>query len=201
MIAVHINREGFVKKMDATLAQAKNPGAIMAGVGREAVNRLKAHFRELDKTQVNHLAPERREHFWRQVGNSVHAPVLAPSGRTVTVSITDPRYAQKLFGGTLRAKTTRNLAIPEEPEAYGRRPKVYEQETGHKLFVIKQNSNVLLATAIAGGGLQVEYLLTPSVHQDAEPKAFPDQAQFEKALTDRADAMLERQLKEQGPKP
>lgn len=194
MIGVKINSDGFKTKMGRVISEAKNPRAVMAGVGREGANRLRAHFRKKDQTDVNRLAPDRREHFWRQVMNSVNAPVVSGDGHTVTILINHPAIAQKIFGGDITAKRVRNLAIPEEPEAYGRSPRVFEQETGTKLIFLKQNDNALLARAIAGGGLQVEYLLTPRVHQDPDPTALPPENEFEAALLDRAEKVLQRQL-------
>jgi hypothetical protein len=194
VIGVKVNSEKFTSKMGRVISEARNPRAVMAGVGREGANQLRAHFRKKDQTDINRLAPDRREHFWRQVMNAVNAPVVSADGKTVTILINHPAIAQKIFGGDITAKRVRNLAIPEEPEAYGRSPRVFEQETGTKLIFIKQRENIFLAQAIAGGGLQVEYLLTPKVHQEPDPTALPPEDEFEAALIDRAEKILQRQL-------
>jgi hypothetical protein len=193
MIAVQVNSRDFSTKMENVIRQARNPRAVMAGVGREAANQLRRHFREKDRTQVNQLAPDRREHFWLKVQQSVQAPVVDSSGKTVTISITHPAYAQKVFGGTIHAKRVRNLAIPVEGQAYGRSPAVFEQETGLKLFFLRQRGAGILA-AVVGRGIQVEYILTPSVTQAPDPTALPPLDKLETALATRADKILDRQL-------
>jgi hypothetical protein len=200
MITARINTTQFSQRMGSILAQARRPDVIMLGVGREAANQLKTHFRKKDQTDVNKLAPGRREHFWRQVMNGVQAPVVSTNGHKVTISIVHPAIAQKVFGGDITAKRKRNLAIPLEPDAYGRAPKVFEQETGFKLFFIRQGSNIGLARAVAGGGLQWEYLLTPKVHQQPDKTALPAEGPFEAALLDRAQRMLDRETGAEGPK-
>jgi hypothetical protein len=133
MIGVKVNSEEFTSKMGRRdPSEARNPRAVMAGVGREGANQLRAHFRKKDQTDINRLAPDRREHFWRQVMNATNAPVVSGDGNTVTILINHPAIAQKIFGGDIRAKRVRNLAIPEEPEAYGRSPRSLRAGDGHQ---------------------------------------------------------------------
>ncbi len=192
MIAVKIDNAPFRDALKPSLDMARNPRAVMAGVGREAANQLRAHFLHKDQTEPNKLGGP-REHFWRKVQQSVNAPVVDATGHTVRIEIAHPAFAQKLFGGTITAKRVANLAIPQTPEAYGRAPRVFEQETGLKLFFLKQGPNIFLAADVAKSLLQIEYVLTPSVHQDPDPTALPPQDKFEAALIARAKSIAERQ--------
>ncbi len=178
------------------IASAKNPRAILLNAGREVGNRLKAHFRKRDRDSANHLS-ERRSHFWLAVSRTVQNPIV--NGNTVTVTINDPRFAQKLFGGKIEAKEADALTIPVEERAYGRTTAVFERETGLKLFLIKSGKgafqNALLAVKDdSGRGFTVEYLLTPSVNQSADPEALPDKTALERAVLNRAQKVLDRQL-------
>lgn len=80
----------------------------------------------------------------------------------MSVSITHPAFAQKLFGGPIVAKRAKSLTIPVEERAYGRTASTFEHETGLKLFFLKTGksafANAVLATQ-EKGGLTVEYVL------------------------------------------
>jgi hypothetical protein len=197
MIRIVINRETFRKRLKGFLEKAKRPRAMMAAVGREGANQLRKHFRQKDKDEPNRLGG-RREHFWLKVMRSVQAPILSDAGTKVTISITFPPYAQKLFGGIITAKRVKNLSIPQTAEAYGRSPSVFERETGHKLIFIRQGPVALLARRVTlGAFLQVEYVLRPFVRQERDPTAFPDETKFEEALLARANAVMQRELNAQ----
>lgn len=198
MIGLRIDESGFVEKMDDILEQAKRPEAVLAAAGREGANQLRSHFLQKDRTNVNKLAPDRRQHLWQQIAHAVESPIVDAEGRKVTIFIHHPIIAQKIFGGTITAKRVQNLSIPESPEAYGRAPAVFEHETGLKLIFVKTGDHAVLAARINDGSkaLQVEYLLTPSVHQNPDPTALPDMDKLKAAVVDRAQKVLDRQLEE-----
>lgn len=193
MIAAVIDNSGLQAKLARVMGAARNPTAIMKAVGREAANQLKTHFRDKNRSEANRLGGP-RQNFWDGVAKSVQSPVVDATGRAAMISITHPAYAQKLYGGTIRAKRGKFLTIPQTPEAYGRYPATFERETGQQLFFVKTARAGVLARRIENAGLQVEYLLTPSVNQEADPTAFPDEAELASALATRADAALQRQL-------
>lgn len=198
MIAVSINDPGVRQEIRNLLAQAKRPRAVLAAMGREGQQRLKRHFRGKDRTEPNRLGG-RRTHFWRQVVDSVQAPMLH-GDTSVTISINHPAIAQKVFGGTIRAKRAKLLTIPVSPEAYGRTAATFEHETGLQLIFLREGNNALLATRRSKGStaLQIEYLLTPSVNQAPDPTALPDlkpSSEFVRALIARGQSVLNRQNK------
>lgn len=194
MIGVQIFDDGAKVQINRVLAMARNPRAVMLGAAREGGNRLKRHFRDKDRKEPNRLGG-RRTHYWLNVDRSVSTPVAEASGRTVVINITDPTFAQKVFGGTIRAKRVRNLAIPQSPDAHGRAPAVFERETGLKLIFIRNNGAGLLATKRGLSQiLQVEYLLTPSVEQKPDPSALPAEPAFTNAVVERAQKIVDRQL-------
>lgn len=197
MFTIKVGREKFRRKLKGCLSAVKRPRAMMAAVGREGANQLRKHFRQKDKDEPNRLGGK-REHFWLKVMRSVQAPILSDGGTKVSISITHPVYAHKFLGGIISAKRAKNLSIPQTPEAYGRSPRVFEQETGHKLIFIRQGPVALLARrATLGPFLQVEYVLRPWVRQERDPTAFPDETKFEEALLARANAVMQRELNAQ----
>lgn len=198
MIAFRIDEQGFEQQMGHVLSQARRPEGVLAVAGREGANQLRKHFLEKDRTDVNKLAPDRREHLWQQFAHAVQAPVVDAAGNRVTIAVNHPVIAQKVFGGTITAKRGVNLAIPEAEQAYGRAPAVFEQETGLTLIFVKANDHIFLAARIDkdSKSLQVEYLLTPSVHQEADPTALPDEAEWKARILARSQEALDRQLKE-----
>lgn len=159
---------------------------------------MRRHFLQKDKTDANKIAPDRRQHLWQQFAHAVQAPIVDPAGNRVYIAVNHPIIAQKVFGGTITAKRVQNLSIPETPEAYGRAPSVFERETGLKLIFIRSTDHAVLAARIDRDSpfLQVEYLLTPSVHQDPDPTALPDPATMENAIVKASQSALDRQLKE-----
>lgn len=197
MISVTIDSSNARVYLANILAQARRPAGIMAVAGRAAANLLKKHFRGRDREQPNKLGGP-RTHFWLEVGRSVQAPVVSDSGTTVTVAISHPVIAQKVFGGTIRAKRAGALTIPQTPEAYGRTAATFERETGLKLVFIKQGGHAILASRAEGQGLTVQYVLVKSVHQDPDPKALPPDKDIEDAALQAADKALERQLQQPG---
>ncbi len=195
MIRIQVARSGFDKEFGGLLARAKNPTAMLLACGRELGNQLKSHFRKKDAAEPNKLS-SRREHFWLQVSRTVSAPTQS-GFNAISVSINDPRIAQKVFGGTITAKRAGALTIPVEEKAYGRTAATFERETGLKLFLLKSSKgNAVLATKLQGGGIEVEYLLAKSVTQKADPTALPDERDLEKAILARGQAVVDRENQE-----
>lgn len=193
-----IDDTGFKSKMKVILDAARRPRAILAAVGQEARNLLIAYFRKKDVEEPNKLGGD-RQHFWLNVGRSVQRPEVDEAGGSVSISITDPRFAQKVFGGPIRAKRAKFLAIPLTKEAYGRSPRVFSASTGHPLFFLGNNSGGgLFEHGLSDtGDLIQQYWLTPSVNQQADADALPDlspNSPFQQALLQRAETVLQRQL-------
>jgi len=197
MIRVQYSRAGFTKEFNRMLAQTENPTGMLLAAGREAGNQLVKHFRQKDANEPNRLSP-RREHFWLQVSRTVSAP-RQTGYNAVSVNVSDPRIAQKVFGGRIVAKKAKELTIPESEQAYGRTAATFEQETGLRLFLVKVGGtkgnnfeNAVLAAKV-GGGLEVEYLLTKSVDQAADPTALPAEGVMEEAILTRCEKVLKRE--------
>jgi hypothetical protein len=193
MLGIQLSSDGFKAKIHKITGLAKNPREVMLSGGRAGANLLKRHFRKKNSAEPNKLGG-RRSNFWTRVAESVSAPATE-GDKTVVISVTDPRFAQKVFGGTIRAKRARNLTIPQTAEAYDRRASVFERETGLKLFFIRSGGKSALAAKI-GNAVQVEYILKPEVEQQADPTALPPQDQLEEVVAAEAQRTLDKQLKQ-----
>jgi hypothetical protein len=73
-----------------------------------------------------------------------------------------------------------------------------------KLFLIRSGKgafqNALLAVKDPDGrGFTVEYLLTKSVTQSADPEALPDKTALEQAILARSQRILDRQIAKENP--
>lgn len=204
MITFKFEDAKFQNRFHAVITNTKNPKAVLLNAGREVANTLKAHFREKDENEPNHLS-DRRQHYWQRIAQSVSVPTV--DGLSVTVTIADPTFAQKVFGGTIRAKAAGALTIPEEERAYGRTAATFERETGLKLILIKiggskanpfENAVLAVRDDPNSKTLTVEYLLTKSVHQKADTDALPDKTALENAIIARCQRVVDRENQNPG---
>jgi hypothetical protein len=168
------------------------PGLLIAG--REVRNLLRAHFDQKDKSQPNKLGGT-RQNFWLQVKKSVNVP-QATGASQVTISISDPRFNQKVFGGPIQAKLKTWLTIPITAEAYGRAASVMADSLGVTLFKVqKKDGRIFLAGRKQGEPIKFYYRLMKSVNQKPDPTALPPE---EKMAQTAREAFAKWALTQQG---
>lgn len=172
----------------------KRPEALWKELGRRAAIELRRHFVNRDR-EPNKLAPGRREHFWAQVRDAVGNPEIVTGGAEVTIA--DARFAIKVFGGTIVPREASALAIPVNALAYGRRPAVFEEETGHPLFRPK-GKRVLMAELGSPAEAVTIYVLAKSATMVADPRALPEPGVLEEACLDQAEKHLVRAIANAG---
>ncbi len=195
MITFTFQDTAFQRDFKERIEKTKNPAGMLKVVGRELANQLKRYYQRKDTTSANSLS-DRRSHFWLAVSRTVQNPELAGTS-SVSVSITHPAIAQKVFGGTITAKRAGFLTIPVEEQAYGRTAATFEHETGLKLFLVvtgKGEFQHAVLAVKAGGGIQVEYVLKHSVTQSADSTALPPKSFLEAAIISRADKYIAREV-------
>lgn len=204
MVVVAITSAATQARLSGLASKLKRPQELAEVIGREAQNRLIDHFREKDRTEPNALGGD-RQHFWRQVADSVAAPRITGAGTEVRIAINHPAYRQKLQGGTITAKNKKALTIPVDPKAYGRTagnsegggPGTFEAYTGLHLWLLKKSDGAPdsgMLVAVEDGRLRVFYILRKSVTQDPDPTALPPRAEFEQAIIDRAESFTRRAI-------
>ena len=128
MVKVEVKIPKILDKLSdsQTYLEATKLGAF------EVSNYLRTeHFPEKNANEPNKLGAK-RTNFWTDVGRSVLQPFV--KGLSVIVRINDFRFAQKLYGGVIKAKRVKFLTIPISKQAYDKRVSVFEQETGKRLF-------------------------------------------------------------------
>lgn len=204
MIAITVNDKDVIQRLTALGKELGKPQALARVVGQEGVRLLKAHFRQKDKTP-NKLGGK-RVNYWRQVADSVNnQAVVSPGGSQVTIGISSPTFAQKLYGGTITAKRGKALTIPVRPEAYGRAAKQLEDAEGVKLFVLSLSGQGpgtgYLAAKAEDGAVKIYYVLRASVEQAPDPTALPDMAGFKAALVDNAERYVADKIAKRTPNP
>jgi hypothetical protein len=112
-----------------------------------------------------------RTNFWADIGRSIQTPFQR--GLESILRILDPRIAQKVYGGIIKAKRVRYLTIPISKEAYSKRARVLERDLGQKLFVIKSAKGNRLLVSSVDGEIKPHYLLKEQVDQKPWPGALP----------------------------
>jgi hypothetical protein len=175
--------------------QVRNPVAMLKVIGRRGANELKSHFRARN-LEGNKLGG-RRSNFWRQIADSVNSPVIEGS-TAVRVSITDPRFLQKVFGGTIRAKNAGALTIPVDALSAGRTASVFEHATGIQLFLLRKKGggmSNLLAGIVSEKEVKVFYVLVKEVDQVKDDNALPPRDRFNAAILDEATQFLDREIR------
>ena len=214
MIGITISQADVVGQLLSGLAgMLDNPDDLLTVLAREGNNRLRSHFQQRDQTP-NALGGT-RTHFWQQIADSVSSRRGGPG--QLLISITDPRFNQKVFGGDIVPKNAKALTIPVNPAASGQTagramlgpfqdPSEdgsvgFERASGQKLILItwkspKGNSIGALCTKAdpAGKFLEVVFLLVTRVSQAPDPQALPDQAAWSAALLDRARSYVGRKV-------
>ena len=193
MMAIRIGDNALAADLAGFANFLKRPEALTRALGNELRNRLRGHFRGKNNREPNKLGGK-RTNFWREVGRSVTPkPEVSADGLSVSVSITDPNFAQKLFGGTIRANKGLYLTIPVSRRAHGKTVANLERDEHIKLvFVDRSYGGMLIEVPDQKGGkVKVDYILKTEVHQEADPTALPDEQQLNQALRERAEAYVE----------
>lgn len=193
------NKGQFEADFSQKIMLAKNPRSILLAGGRAVTRTLKDHFLKKNRTERNNLGGKRQK-FWDQIARSVNQPEIE-TPNSVSVTISDPRFAQKLFGGPIRAKKAKALTIPVTKEAYGRTATSFENETGLKLFMVRTGKSAFQNAVLAvkdkkGKGFTVEFVLTKEVNQEADPDALPSRSALEEAVLAKCQEQLDKEIKE-----
>lgn len=169
---------------------AKPAGAVKIA-GRSAQNTLRKHFTQ--RNQVTNKKGWRRQFFWQQIRDSVQ---LATTDTSATVVVNDPRFLLKVFGGVVRPKRAKALAIPLKEEFCGVNPSTFPKD---KFIVVKSkkgNSIGLLAEKQPDGSLRLAYVLRKLATHRPDPNALPPLddilAGVQKAVVDYRERELQR---------
>ena len=176
-------------ELRSIMAMPSPDGSLLAVLGRGLAGHLRAHYRQMN-TKPNKLGGQ-RTNFWSGVASGVQNPVATGNGVEVTIS--HPHILQKLYGGLIRPRNVKNLAIPVKAESYGRSPRTFTDlawlpsrmsgpggATGYLVQGMKRvatrgkNKGKEVIVPKAGGSLL--YVLRGAVYQEPTPGAIPPDA-------------------------
>lgn len=107
--------------------------------------------------------------FWQDAASSIFK---SNTDTKASVVVNKPGVALQYYGGTVRPKKARNLAIPMREEFRGKNPR---ELTGKRLFVFGQHraAGKRFLAYKDGSALRIAYLLTPKAvikpHRDKFP--------------------------------
>ena len=185
--------DGITPELNRIAGEIGRPRALLAACGKELEIQLRKHFAKRDSEPNAMGFP--KSHFWRNtVGRNTALTEVSDSRAVVTIA--SPEFAHKVYGGTITAKRGKALSIPISPEAY--------KAGSASLFprpltmVCRPNRPPLLVeTGLIGKSRswKLHYVLLKSVTQKADPKAWPEQADLERSILERARALLARILR------
>lgn len=190
-ISITDNTGAVQSEMRAIAAQLVNPTALYKDVGRGLANQLKKHFAKREQDNPNKLGGA-RTHWWLEVRDAVQQAEIVPDG--VSVSIVHPAFPARVYGATVRPQRASALTIPIHKLAYGRRARVFESETGKKLFRLK-GKRVLMADF--DGDIVPIYALVKSARIPKDPDALPEDAAIIGEALTRSRKHLARMLARQ----
>lgn len=188
MIAVNITDTltPHHRQVMGTLASTR---PLMARLGKTLEVALKRHFERLQSRPNKRGWP--KKNFWTHVRRSTALNKIQE--REAVVAISDPRFALHLYGGTVRAKRARALAIPLTAAAYAAGSP--REGATPNLFVLKSRSRgAFLAEAepfARRGTVRLWYALKAAVTVPKTPDALPPESDIAAALDREARAYLD----------
>jgi hypothetical protein len=167
-------------------------------MGRAVVNLWQRNFLKWNQDNPNKLGGT-RTNLGAQFAKATQFQILA-DGFVVTTNHVAAR--QRLEGGTIKPVTAKMLAIPATPEAYGKRPREFNNLRfailGGFAALVEAAATKIASTkkgfkAVASAlGNKVFYWLARSVDQKADPTVLPTEAAMIDAALEAAKSTMDR---------
>jgi len=195
MLTITLTRDDITPDLRRILKSITPGGALGKVLGRATANALRSHFRSLNASRPNKIGGK-RTNFWSRVAESVQNPQTQAGG--ITVAISHPHIAQRLFGGTISPRKKKSLAIPTSPKSYGTYARIYPGKlafipgTGGTTrgYLVEGQEQTITRGKRKGGkrtipkpGGALLYVLKSSVTQRPDPSVLPKSATISAALT------------------
>jgi len=182
MLTINITEPAMPEELKTIPKFLANPRPLLAAGGRQLVSDLQDHFAERNDQPNKKGWP--KKNFWAGIrGATALAEV---SDNSATVSISDPAINQKVYGGTITPKRGKMLAIPLIADAYVAGSPRTLPINFLRLMVARSGGVYLVendSTRAPKGrnkpGMSFAgrfwYHLVPSVTQDPDPNALPNE--------------------------
>jgi len=202
-VEIEVDLSDAIKGVEDLRSQLANRRALNAALGKRAEVELRAHF--TDREQGPSKASSRgwpKQHFWAQIAQATTLTEVNDDGATVTIN--DPRFAQKVYGGTIKPGAGKKyLTIPAIAQAYGRSAQIIEglkpiirMIAGERRAVALGKGETVISKKgnprLKPGTETIWYWLVKSVTQEPDPQALPPMDHLKEKLQDEAKEYLAR---------
>jgi hypothetical protein len=206
MLEIEIAKDTASPMLEELLA-ALEPERILAVAGKAAEVQLRQHFEDRNNEGNKQGWPS--VGFWNRIRGATALSEVTPVDATITIA--DPAFNQKYYGGTITPKRGKYLALPANADAYRAgspregggpgltfafgwdeqrsvwRPALVVKEAAPKGKRRKRGEPA--ATRQVG---TVWYWLVKSVTQQADERALPDYAVMDQKVGDALSSLLDR---------
>lgn len=194
MITIRITKDDVTPHLRRIFTRMQPGGAASKILGRAAANELRRHFRDLNTQRPNRLGGK-RSNFYSRVAETVQNPREVPGG--ISVAISHPHIAQRLFGGPITPRKKKALAIPIHASSYGVFARIYPgtlafipSRTGRGGVLVEAEERSITRGPRKGGkrrapkpGGVAIYAITGFVAQRADHTVLPHPHRMVAALT------------------
>ena len=191
MLSIQIKAPSEAPKALIDLVKfARDKRSLMGEVGATFENVLQEHF-DAKNRQPNKRG-FKKSNFYARISRRTHLTKYDDSSATVTVS--DPAFAAKVYGATIRPTGGRKaIAIPLTEATYGKRPSQLNWRAKLKLIPGKPGKPSLLALQ-DGEKIIPQFVLLKSVSTPADPTALPESSDVNEALHAAIADFLDREF-------
>lgn len=184
-------------------AQMSNTRPLMAACGKQMEADLRGHFKERDARPNRYGWP--KKHFWARIRRATSLQDVTNEKAAVTIG--DPAFTQKVYGGTIYPKRGKALTIPNNSEAYKKgSPREWDDQEldfiplhdGGLIGMLVKTLRTLVRytkkgiRAGKGVGGEIMYWLVARAKQEPDREAWPRREKLEASVLARARAMLAR---------
>jgi len=188
----------------------------LSDIGGDFTPALKAGGKQLETDLRDHFAARNQEpnkegwpkrNFWAGIRRSTALSSFSASEAVVLIS--DPAINQKVYGGTITPKRVRNLPLPMNADAY-RAGSPRELQTNFLRLIVTRSGAYLVEREAVNirprGGKKVGYRpasemggrfwyhLVPSVTQQPDPRALPDESYLEGSVLAAIRGVLDAEI-------
>lgn len=171
------NASAVLKGLSLTL---RDRARLHAAVATGARNLVKDHFAGLASTNRNKFGV--RSSFWARMQRATRAE----SSETQAAVVMQREVAQRFYGGVIKPKGKKFLAIPVSRHAYGKAPRSFD------LSVVKFANKLLLVNFKRGPEPEVYFVLKKSVKQTGNKDVLPTDKQITETTQSVVKSILER---------
>lgn len=202
-------KDAATPSLEAIIRNLRDRTRLHGALGGRGERELRDHFAKRESEPNKTGWP--KQHFWDQIRSATALSKTDQEGATVTIN--DPRLAQKIYGGTIVPGAGKKyLALPAIAEAYGRSPRSLTNLHPVIRFINGERRAVALAENLASeisyGRLRKDgtravkhtasriggiwYWLVKSVTQAKDERALPPTDEFQAALLEETGQYFEQ---------